>query len=104
MCLYVFCEGNSFAYEKLKQPAKALGAAFQKVNFLRDIKADFVDLSRIYFPVAIFHNFTERDKDQIEEDIEADFREAYKGVLELPIKARFGVYVAYKYYYRCLKR
>jgi phytoene/squalene synthetase len=104
MCLYVFCESNTLLYDKLKQPAKALGAAFQKVNFLRDIKADFVDLSRIYFPGCDFHNFTERDKDQIEEDIEADFREAYKGVLELPIKARFGVYVAYKYYYSLFKK
>lgn len=104
MCLSVFCEGNALHYEKLKQPARALGAAFQKVNFLRDIKADFVDLSRIYFPGCDFHNFTERDKLQIQEDIEADFREAYNGILHLPIKARFGVYVAYKYYYSLFKK
>jgi phytoene/squalene synthetase len=99
MCLSVFCEGNKNLYEQLKQPAQALGAAFQKVNFLRDIKADFVDLSRLYFPGCDFHNFTEADKNQIQEDIEADFRKAYGGILRLPMKARFGVYVAYKYYY-----
>ncbi|HEU4901784.1 MAG TPA: phytoene/squalene synthase family protein [Flavisolibacter sp.] len=104
MCLYVFCEGNKTQYEKLKAPARALGAAFQKVNFLRDIKADFVDLSRIYFPGCDFHNFTERDKLQIQEDIEADFREAYNGILHLPIKAKFGVYVAYKYYYSLFRK
>jgi 15-cis-phytoene synthase len=99
MCLYVFCEGNKVLYQKLKQAAQALGAAFQKVNFLRDIKADFHDLSRLYFPGCDFHNFTERDKFQIESDIEKDFQDAYQGILKLPIKARFGVYVAYKYYY-----
>jgi phytoene/squalene synthetase len=104
MCLYVFCEGNKTQYQRLKGPARALGAAFQKVNFLRDIKADFVDLSRIYFPGCDFHNFTERDKLQIQNDIEADFSEAYKGILQLPIKARFGVYVAYKYYYSLFKK
>lgn len=104
MCLYVFCEGNKAQYERLKVSARALGAAFQKVNFLRDIKADFVDLSRIYFPGCDFHNFTERDKRQIQEDIEADFHEAYKGILHLPIKARFGVYVAYKYYYSLFRK
>jgi phytoene/squalene synthetase len=104
MCLYVFCEGDAAQYQNLKKPAQALGAAFQKVNFLRDIKADFVDLSRIYFPGCDFHNFTEQDKQQIQEDIEADFKEAYKGILRLPIKARFGVYVAYKYYYSLFKK
>ena len=99
MCLYVFCEGNKNLYAKLKNAARALGAAFQKINFLRDIKADFNDLSRIYFPGCDFHNFSERDKLQIEADIEEDFRKAYHGILKLPIKARFGVYVAYKYYY-----
>jgi phytoene/squalene synthetase len=98
MCLYVFCDGDQKMYEKLKQPARALGAAFQKVNFLRDIKADFNELSRIYFPGCDFHNFTMTDKLQIEEDIAQDFAEAYRGILELPLKARFGVYVAYKYY------
>lgn len=99
MCLYVFCEGDQPSYDQLKQPARALGAAFQKVNFLRDIKADFNDLSRVYFPGCDFHNFSESDKIQIESDIEQDFMNAYLGIMDLPLKARFGVYVAYKYYY-----
>ena len=99
MCLYVFCEGDKVHYKRLEAPARALGAAFQKVNFLRDIKADFNDLSRLYFPGCNFHNFTAADKQQIEEDIEQDFQAAYQGILALPLKARFGVYVAYKYYY-----
>jgi 15-cis-phytoene synthase len=104
MCLYVFCEGENSMYAKLEKPARALGAAFQKVNFLRDIKSDFNDLSRMYFPGCDFHAFTGQEKEQIERDIESDFREAYKGILELPVKARFGVYVAYKYYYSLFKK
>jgi 15-cis-phytoene synthase len=104
MCLYVFCEGNTRQYEKLKIHARALGAAFQKVNFLRDIQYDFNDLSRLYFPGCDFHNFTEKDKVKIEEDIALDFNNAYQGILSLPIKARFGVYVAYKYYYSLFKK
>jgi 15-cis-phytoene synthase len=104
MCLYVFCEGNTRQYEKLKTHARALGAAFQKVNFLRDIQYDFNDLSRLYFPGCDFHNFTEKDKVKIEEDIALDFKNAYQGILSLPIKARFGVYVAYKYYYSLFKK
>jgi 15-cis-phytoene synthase len=104
MCLYVFCEGNTRQYEKLKFHARALGAAFQKVNFLRDIQYDFNDLSRLYFPGCDFHNFTEKDKVKIEEDIALDFKNAYQGILFLPIKARFGVYVAYKYYYSLFKK
>jgi phytoene/squalene synthetase len=99
MCLYVFCESDKKLYQQLKEPAKALGAAFQKVNFLRDIKADFQDLSRMYFPGCDFHNFTKSEKLQIEQDIEDDFAKAFNGIMKLPIKARFGVYVAYKYYY-----
>ena len=81
MCLYVFCEGNRHLYTSLKPYAQALGAAFQKINFLRDIKADFHDLSRLYFPGCDFHNFTQRDKLQIENDIEEDFKKDYKGIL-----------------------
>ncbi len=99
MCLYVFCEGNKVSYQKLENSARALGAAFQKVNFLRDIKSDFSDLSRMYFPGCNFDNFSRHDKLEIEKDIENDFHKAYKGILKLPMKARFGVYVAYKYYY-----
>jgi 15-cis-phytoene synthase len=104
MCLHVFCEGNKELYLKLKQAAGSLGAAFQKVNFLRDIKADFNDLSRIYFPGCDFHHFSASDKLQIEQDIETDFRQAYLGILKLPVKARFGVYVAYKYYYSLFRK
>jgi len=99
MCLYVFCERDQSLFQQLKEPARALGAAFQKVNFLRDIKDDFTDLSRMYFPGCDFHSFTVTDKEQIENDVESDFKKAYKGILRLPIKAKFGVYVAYKYYY-----
>jgi 15-cis-phytoene synthase len=98
MCLYVFCEGDKDMYESLRHSARALGAAFQKVNFLRDIKADYSGLARVYFPGCDFNNFTCRDKQQIEEDIQQDFDAAYRGILGLPLKARFGVYVAYKYY------
>jgi len=107
MCLHVFCEGKTDLYKSLTRSARALGAAFQKVNFLRDIRADYQDLSRVYFPGCDFNNFSFTDKRQIEEDIQHDFREAYKGIITLPLKARFGVYVAYKYYlslFRKIKR
>jgi phytoene/squalene synthetase len=98
MCLYVFCEGDRKKYEALKPFAQSLGAAFQKVNFLRDVKADYSSLDRTYFPDVDFRNFTHRCKEKIEQDIAADFAHAYKGIIALPWKARFGVYVAYKYY------
>ncbi len=98
MCLYVFCEGDKLAYEKLKPYAQSLGAAFQKVNFLRDVKSDYESLSRMYFPGIDFGNFTSSSKKKIEEEIAADFAHAYEGIRKLPSKARFGVYVAYKYY------
>lgn len=104
MCLYVFCEGKKELYEKLRSSAQALGAAFQKVNFLRDIKADHNDLSRMYFPGCDFNNFTEQDKKKIEADIHNDFKDAYSGILKLPLKSRFGVYVAYKYYLSLFKK
>lgn len=104
MCLYVFCEGDKALYEKLEPSARSLGAAFQKVNFLRDIKADYAGLSRTYFPGCDFNNFTEREKQQIEEDIAGDFRAAFEGIKQLPLKARFGVYVAYKYYLSLFKK
>ncbi len=104
MCLYVFCSGNKEQYEQLKPGAKSLGAAFQKVNFLRDLKADFEGLDRVYFPGCDFRNFTETDKLLIEADIQKDFDNAYQAILQLPIKARFGVYVAYKYYMSLFKK
>lgn len=104
MCLYVFCEGDRKLYSALEAPARSLGAAFQKVNFLRDIKADYNGLSRVYFPGCDFNNFTEADKRRIEADIQRDFDHAYTGIEELPLKARFGVYVAYKYYLSLFKK
>lgn len=104
MCLYVFCEGKKELYDKLKDSARSLGAAFQKVNFLRDINADFNGLARVYFPGCDFNNFTEEQKNQIEQDIHNDFRLAYQGITKLPLKARFGVYVAYKYYLSLFKK
>ena len=98
MCLYVFCEGNKETFTKLKPAAQSLGAAFQKVNFLRDVKSDYNDLNRMYFPGIDFKNFTPSMKSRIETDIANDFKHAYDGIVQLPWKARFGVYVAYKYY------
>ncbi|MEO8768503.1 MAG: phytoene/squalene synthase family protein [Ferruginibacter sp.] len=104
MCLYVFCGGNKIMYEKLKPSAQALGAAFQKVNFLRDVKADHEELNRTYFPDADLNNFTAIMKNRIEDDIALDFKNAYQGIIQLPVKARFGVYVAYKYYLSLFKK
>jgi 15-cis-phytoene synthase len=104
MCLCVFCEGDMTQYEKLKPGAQSLGAAFQKVNFLRDVKADYQTLGRTYFPGVDFMNFTQHNKKQVEEDIAADFANAYESILQLPSKARFGVYVAYKYYNSLFKK
>ncbi len=98
MCLHVFCEGNETLYEHLTPAARSLGAAFQKVNFLRDIKADYQQLNRVYFPGCDFKNFTAEDKTKVEQDIQQDLSDAYQGIVQLPAKARFGVYVAYKYY------
>jgi phytoene/squalene synthetase len=98
MCLHVFCDGDAKQYHHLKKYAQSLGAAFQKVNFLRDLRADYLQLNRVYFPQCDFSNFTHRDKMSIELDIQKDFDHAYEGIVQLPLKARFGVYVAYKYY------
>ena len=104
MCLYIFCEGNVEKFLELKPGAQALGAAFQKVNFLRDVKADYQQLNRTYFPEADFNDFTIEMKNKIEADIALDFKNAYDGILRLPVKARFGVYVAYKYYFSLFKK
>ena len=104
MCLCIFCENDMQLYDRLKPSAQALGAAFQKVNFLRDIKADYKNLNRTYFPEVDFLNFTRHMKQRIEEEIAIDFRNAYEGILQLPPKARFGVYVAYKYYFSLFKK
>lgn len=104
MCLYVFCNGDKNSYEQLKPYACSLGSAFQKVNFLRDLKADFEGLDRMYFPGCDFSNFTQEDKIKIEQDIQRDFDHAYEGIVQLPLKAKFGVYVAYKYYLSLFKK
>jgi phytoene/squalene synthetase len=98
MCLKVFCAAENGLYEKLKAPARSLGAAFQKVNFLRDIQSDFQERGRVYFPGIDFHAFTNEQKAQIEADIQNDFNDAYKGIVQLPKSARMGVYLAYVYY------
>lgn len=98
MCMKVFCEGNNEIYDKLKEPACALGSAFQKINFLRDMKSDFDERGRVYFPGVDFNNFNNDDKILIEADIKADFDYAYTGIIQLPKGARFGVYLAYIYY------
>lgn len=104
MCLYVFSEGDMRLYEHLKTYAQSLGAAFQKVNFLRDIKNDFETLDRTYFPYCDVNNFSFADKQKIEKDIQKDFDDAYTGIVQLPAKSRFGVYVAYKYYLSLFKK
>ena len=104
MCLKIFCNGDEGQYEVLKPSAQRLGAAFQKVNFLRDIKADFVGMERMYFPNCDFSNFSLADKQAIEVDIQADFDAAFEGIKALPIPCRFGVYVAFKYYYALFKK
>lgn len=104
MCLRVFCDGNQEQYQKLVEPARKLGAAFQKINFLRDLKADFEEKGRSYFPKVDLEHFTEKDKQAIEEEIELDFQAGYDGIKQLPVNARFGVYTAYIYYYALHKK
>ena len=98
MCLRVFCEGNDEQYQRLKEPARRLGAAFQKINFLRDIKSDYDERGRVYFPGVDFRRFTNEEKRRIETDIKDDFDAALEGIRQLPKGTRFGVYLAYKYY------
>ena len=104
MCLRVFCEGNNEEYNRLKEPARSLGSAFQKVNFLRDIKSDYEERGRVYFPNVNFQKFTMKDKQQIELDIQKDFEKAYQGIINLPTGARLGVYLAYMYYLKLFKK
>ena len=98
MCLRVFCEGDDAMYQHLKAPACSLGSAFQKINFLRDMKSDFDERGRVYFPGVDFDNFDKKQKSIIEADIKADFDAALIGIKQLPKGARLGVYLAYKYY------
>ena len=104
MCLRVFCEGDEALHQQLKEPARRLGAAFQKVNFLRDIKSDYQERGRVYFPGVDFNQFSQSAKRTIEDDIQADFDAAYQGILGLPPAARLGVYLAYVYYLRLFKK
>lgn len=105
MCLKVFVNGDQEKYDGLKAAAQRLGSAFQKVNFLRDLKDDFEDLNRSYFPNVNFKNFDKESKLAIIKDIESDFEYAFQnGVLKLPVEAKFGVYIAYRYYKRLLKK
>ncbi len=104
MCLCVFVEGSREQYNKLKEPARKLGSAFQKVNFLRDLKDDVYERGRVYFPGVEFDNFNSDCKKAIEEDIQKDFDEAYEGIMQLPSGARRGVHLAYVYYLRLFNK
>ena len=104
MCLKVFVKGDETKYEELKESAMRLGSAFQKVNFLRDLKSDFQERGRVYFPGVDFTKFSEADKKAIEADIQADFDAAYNGIMRLPKGVREGVYAAYVYYLELLRR
>jgi 15-cis-phytoene synthase len=104
MCLRVFCNGNETTFERLKPYAMSLGSAFQKINFLRDLNADYVVMGRVYFPGIEMRQFNDTTKKQIEESIERDFRHAYIGIKQLPKSARFGVYIAYVYYLALFKK
>jgi len=98
MCLKVFVDRDEAEYERLKPSAMRLGAAFQKVNFLRDLQADYEGLGRTYFPEVSMDAFNEQQKSKIEAAIKADFKEALIGIRQLPKVARLGVYSAYVYY------
>jgi phytoene synthase len=100
MCLKIFVFGNEEEYLRLKPFAMKLGSAFQKINFLRDLKDDYNNLGRTYFPNINMSQFNSATKKQIEEDIEIDFQKGYEGIIQLPKKSRFGVYLAYIYYYK----
>lgn len=104
MCLKVFVDGNQDRYLALKEPAMQLGSAFQKINFLRDLHADYQSLGRTYFPGVDLNNFNEEVKASIEADIDIDFKAGYEGIKKLPKGARFGVYIAYVYYYSLFKK
>lgn len=104
MCLRVFCEGNDAIYQQLKAPAMKLGSAFQKINFLRDLNADYQGLGRLYFPHLDISAFDETVKAELLADIRKDFDAGFQGIRQLPRGARLGVYVAYVYYYSLLNK
>ena len=104
MCLKIFVNGDESMYNRLEDNARSLGAAFQKVNFLRDVKADFEQLGRSYFPDVDLTTFTSEEKLKIEDDIAEDFRHALEGIKKLPASSKLGVYVAYRYYLSLFKK
>ncbi|MCB9262649.1 MAG: phytoene/squalene synthase family protein [Flavobacteriales bacterium] len=104
MCLKVFVNGDEDLYQRLKPSAMKLGSAFQKVNFLRDLKSDTDILNRSYFPNIDFGNLNENSMNEIMKEIEMDFEQAFDGIIRLPETARFGVYTAYRYYKQLLKK
>ena len=104
MCLKVFVNGDNDLYFKLEEPARKLGAAFQKINFLRDVKSDYQELGRTYFPGVDLEKFTPYEKLKIEDDIQDDFECALEGIIKLPSSSRLGVYVAYRYYLSLFKK
>ena len=104
MCLKVFCNGDQQEYEKLTPAARKLGSAFQKINFLRDLKDDYSSLGRSYFPDIDLQYFDDNCKAKIEKDVLSDFDAGYEGIKQLPRSARFGVYVAYVYYKSLFKK
>jgi len=104
MCLKVFCNGNEEQYNHLVPFARSLGAAFQKVNFLRDIRSDVEERGRVYFPGVDFNHFSDSDKYEIIHDVKNDFAHAYQGIVQLPVGCRLGVYTAYIYYLKLLEK
>jgi len=104
MCLRVFCDNNFQQYDELKKYAINLGSVFQKVNFIRDISADYHELKRVYFPNLEIENFSENEKIKIENDIEKEFKSALIGIKKLPSSSKKGVYLAYSYYYALFKK
>ena len=104
MCLKIFVGGDESEYNRFKMNAMKLGSAFQKINFLRDLNDDFNELGRTYFPGINMNDFNNIVKKEIEADIEKDFKLGYEGILMLPKQARFGVYMAYKYYFKLFKK
>ncbi|AIZ63474.1 phytoene synthase [Hymenobacter sp. DG25B] len=104
MCLRIFCEGDRAMFDRLREPARRLGSAFQKINFLRDIRSDYEERGRVYFPGVQYERFTDEVKREIEADIRADFDAGYAGIVQLPRAARLGVYLAYVYYLKLFHR
>ena len=104
MCLKIFVKGNNAQFEELKEAAMSLGSAFQKINFLRDLKADFEDLNRTYFPNTDLTKLNEPSKKTIIKEIENDLLNGFMGIKKLPLESKFGVFMAYRYYQQLLKK